>query len=240
MKNSAPVVDSAEDGRSSRWNAHRSRRRTALIKSARKAIHRLGPGASMEEIASSAGTSKSVFYRYFGDKAGLQQAMGELVIGQMQEKLVAAARAADTPREGLHAMVSAYLQMAETSPHVYAFVTRTDGVDALSNPSGSPVSGTMSHFFASIRQMMEEPMRTYLQNQPAAYLQTTLAYWPTAAIGHVRAAGELWLGTADGPDKPGREDMAENITRWLFAGISNNSQDTGIPSRSDNRGTESQ
>ncbi|GAB3246606.1 TetR family transcriptional regulator [Arthrobacter pigmenti] len=176
----------------------------------------------MEEIASSAGTSKSVFYRYFGDKGGLQQAMGEVVIGQMQEKLVTAAQAAGTPREGLHAMISAYLQMAETSPNVYAFVTRTGGVDALSNPIDTSASGTLSHFFASIREMMEAPMRTHLQNQPAAYLQTTLAYWPTAAIGHVRAAGELWLGTADGPDKPGREEMAEHITRWLFAGISNN------------------
>lgn len=176
----------------------------------------------MEEIATSAGTSKSVFYRYFGDKAGLQQAMGELVIGQMQDKLVTAARTAATPREGLHAMISAYLQMAETSPQVYAFVTRTDGGDALSNPIDTSASGTLSHFFASIREMMEAPMRTYLQNQPAAYLQTTLAYWPTAAIGHVRAAGELWLGSPEGRDKPSREEMAENITRWLFAGISNN------------------
>ncbi|HET7414231.1 MAG TPA: TetR/AcrR family transcriptional regulator [Arthrobacter sp.] len=222
MKNPVQVVGSAEDGRSSRWNAHRNRRRTALIKSARRAIHALGPGASMEEIATSAGTSKSVFYRYFGDKAGLQQAMGELVIGQMQEKLVTAAQAAATPREGLHAMISAYLQMAETSPHVYTFVTRTEGVDALSSPIDASTAGTLSHFFAAIREMMEAPMRTYLQNQPAAYLQTTLAYWPTAAIGHVRAAGELWLGSPDGPDKPSREEMAESITRWLFAGISNN------------------
>lgn len=221
MKNAVQAAANAADGRSSRWNAHRNRRHTALIKSARRAVHALGPGASMEEIATSAGTSKSVFYRYFGDKAGLQQAMGELVVGQMQEKLVAAARSAATPREGLYAMISAYLQMAETSPHVYAFVTRTEGADALANPVDASASGTLSHFFASIREMMEAPMRSYLQNQPAAYLQTTLAYWPTAAIGHVRAAGELWLGTADGPDKPSREQMAENITRWLFAGISN-------------------
>ncbi len=181
----------------------------------------------MDEIAAVAGTSKSVFYRYFGDKAGLQQAMGKVVIGQMQDKLVSAARTASTAREGLHAMVSAYLQMAETSPNVYAFATRTGGVDALSNPADTETSGTLSHFFAAIREMMEAPMRTYLQNQPAAYLQTSLAYWPTGAIGQVRAAGELWLGTPDGPDKPDHEDMAEHITRWLFAGIS-----TDLPARS--------
>ncbi len=226
VNNPHHLVTNTEDGRSSRWEAHRTRRRIALIKSARRAIHELGYGASMDEIATVAGTSKSVFYRYFGDKAGLQEAMGEVVIGQMQEKLVTAARTARTAREGLHAMVSAYLQMAETSPNVYTFVTRTDGLDALTNPTDAEASGTLSHFFASIREMMEAPMRTYLQNQPEAYLHTTIAYWPTAAIGQVRAAGELWLGTPEGPGKPGRENMAEHITRWLFAGISIDIPDT--------------
>ena len=112
------------DGRASRWQSHREERRRELIKSARKAVHALGSDASMEDIAAAAGTSKSVFYRYFGDKAGLQQAVGEVVLSQMQRRIQEAAQSAQTPREGLFAMVSAYLQMAETSPNVYAFVTR--------------------------------------------------------------------------------------------------------------------
>ena len=111
------------DGRAARWQSHREERRRELIKSARKAVHALGSDASMEDIAAAAGTSKSVFYRYFGDKAGLQQAVGEVVLSQMQRRIQEAAQSAQTPREGLLAMVSAYLQMAETSPNVYTFVT---------------------------------------------------------------------------------------------------------------------
>ena len=42
----------------------------------------------------------------------------------MQRRMKEAADSAQTPREGLFAMVSAYLQMAESSPNVYAFITR--------------------------------------------------------------------------------------------------------------------
>ena len=121
---SASAARRRVDGRASRWQSHREERRRELIKSARKAVHALGSDASMEDIAAAAGTSKSVFYRYFGDKAGLQQAVGEVVLSQMQRRIQEAAQSAQTPREGLFAMVSAYLQMAETSPNVYTFVTR--------------------------------------------------------------------------------------------------------------------
>src|SRR6478609_7183860 len=110
----APGGHTAVDGRASRWQSHREERRRELIKSARKAVHALGSDASMEDIAVASGTSKSVFYRYFGDKAGLQQAVGEVVLSQMQRRIQEAAQGAQTPREGLFAMVSAYLQMAET------------------------------------------------------------------------------------------------------------------------------
>jgi hypothetical protein len=43
----------------------------------------------------------------------------------MQRRIREAAQSADTPREGLLAMVTAYLQMASTSPNVYTFVTAT-------------------------------------------------------------------------------------------------------------------
>src|SRR3954452_5148838 len=120
----------AVDGRASRWQSHREERRRELIKSARKAVHALGSAAPREDMAAASGTSKSVFYRYFGDKAGLQQAVGEVVLSQMQRRIREAARGAQTPREGLLAMISAYLQMAETSPNVYSFVTRHAPVDA--------------------------------------------------------------------------------------------------------------
>ncbi|GAA2866050.1 TetR/AcrR family transcriptional regulator [Paenarthrobacter ilicis] len=206
--------DAAIDGRTARWNSHRQERRGELIKAARKAVHRLGSESSMEDIASAAGTSKSVFYRYFGDKAGLQQAMGEVVLGQMQRRLQEAAQLAQTPREGLFAMVSAYLQMAESSPNVYAFITRLTPGEA-SAQDAIAASGALGNFFSQITGMLATPMREHL----APENQAVLVYWPTAAIGLVRNAGEMWLGSPESADKPDQATMAARITDWLCLGI---------------------
>lgn len=169
----------------------------------------------MEEIASAAETSKSVFYRYFGDKAGLQRAMGEVVVGRMQEQLIDAARRASTPRDGLRAMVSAYLQMAESSPNVYMFVTQP-AQDAGSALESSP---TLSTFFDAISTMLASPMERYLADgTPSAAVPQPLTFWPRAAIGMVRAAGEQWL-SVPGPNRPSESDLADSLTAWLCDGI---------------------
>lgn len=211
---SATQPGSAVDGRASRWQNHREERRRELIRAARKAVHALGSEASMEDIASAAGTSKSVYYRYFGDKAGLQQAMGEVVLAQMQRRLKEAAQLAQTPREGLYAMVSAYLQMAGSSPNVYAFITRVSPGEA-SAQDAIAASGALGNFFEQITGMIATPMRQYLGTGKEALIR----YWPTAAIGLVRNAGEMWLGSPPGKAKPDQATMAGQITDWLCLGI---------------------
>ena len=207
------------DGRATRWDEHRQQRRVDLIRAARHAVHDLGPQASMDEIAAHAGTSKSVFYRYFGDKNGLQVAVGERAIQYMERELLTAAEASESALDGLFAMVSVYLRLAESSPHVYAFSTRLPPDATTGAPAGAQPAA-MADFFERIAAVMDVHFRDYLRQQGRSPDTSSATwYWPRAAIGMVRSAGETWLGTPPETPRPDARRLARKVTAWLTVGL---------------------
>jgi len=197
------------DGRDTRWDEHRRQRRDELIKSARIAVHTIGPDVSMEEIAQQAGTSKSVFYRYFNDKQGLQQAVAQASIDFMEAELKRAGTAASTPHDGLYTMVLAYLQLADSSPNVYNFSTAI--------PTGTTI------FTKNMAQFLQ---RAVERHAPPSGDKTLSYYWASAAVGFVRAAGEEWIAAQDHSHRPQAEQLARSIADWLLSGIDS----AGLPS----------
>jgi AcrR family transcriptional regulator len=181
----------------------------------------------MEEIAAAAGTSKSIVYRYFADKTGLQIAVAEAVVLQIQGALEGVLRIAPTPRDGLRAMVAVYLEMIESSPNVYAFVTRNGSVE-----SGGP----LGHFLDSVTALVAAPFarglteehegrRTARRPEASAEDDTALAArvalaesWAAGAVGFVRGSGEWWLAHRDEPASPDREEITAQVAAWLWAG----------------------
>ncbi|WP_227425610.1 TetR/AcrR family transcriptional regulator [Pengzhenrongella sicca] len=200
------------DGRSTRWADHREARRAELVRIARKVVHTHGPDVSMDEIAAAACTSKSIVYRYFSDKTGLQIAVAEAVVLQIQGALEGALRASPTPRDGLRAMVSVYLEMIESSPNVYFFVTREGSLE-----SGSP----LGHFLDSVTGLVAAPFARALidAGSPADGESRVMAQmWAAGAVGFVRGAGENWLRRRDDPDALDRSALTMQVAAWLWAG----------------------
>lgn len=224
-------VSPEQDGRASRWEAHREARRLDLLRIARKAIHRLGPNASMEDIAAEAGTSKSVFYRYFGDKSGLRRAVGGIVVEHMRTTVLEAGKTAATEEEGLHRMVAAYLAMAERSPNVYFFVTALahDPLAADIRHADEDDEEPLDTFFRDITTLMGESLAHYLnRTDGTAGSDRHAQLWPQASIGMVRAAGEAWLRMPPSSAKPTHEQLTDTITGWLVHGISGPSRKARI------------
>lgn len=221
---SSSLPPSSVDGRASRWDQHRTVRRLELIASARKAVHRLGPSASMEEIAAASHTSKSVFYRYFGDKDGLRHSMGEVVINQLREAVISAGESKASPEEALFSMVHAYLAQAERSPNTYEFVTaHLETSD----------SRALAHFFSELTVMMHERMADYVHaNRADGASADSLAYWPEGALGMIRSVGESWLRQSPhDPARPSAELLARRVSDWLLYGISSITKATRKVSR---------
>src|SRR4029450_7094161 len=63
-------------------------RRAELLDAAERAIRRIGPRASMDELAAEAGITKPILYSHFGDKAGLVTALAERVAGQLNAAVI--------------------------------------------------------------------------------------------------------------------------------------------------------
>lgn len=214
------------DGRSTRWADHRTARRAELVRAARKAVHRLGPTVSMDEIAAEAGTSKSIVYRYFDDKAGLRLAVAEAVVAQMHDTLQEAAHSAATPEGALRAMVRVYLEMIEHSPNVYWFVTRTsiggnDPISPTTPPSGrssqaAPADSSdtpLGAYLDSVIELVAEPFA-----QAADVTPEDAAAWAAGAVGFVRGSGEWWLGHRVARQSVTREQLTERVSLWLWTG----------------------
>lgn len=216
----APEAAAAPDGRSTRWDEHRAARKAELVRAARKAVHRLGPDISMDEIATQLGTSKSIVYRYFTDKVGLQNAVGEAVVNAIHDTLDAAYHQASTPRAALQEMVSAYLAMIAHSPSVYYFVTRNAPVATSVAPpkSGGETaqSAPLSSFLHSVVALLARPFAQEVGGEN--YDDAQINAWASGAVGFVTATGEWWLSNRDAPGTPDREAFATQITAWLWAG----------------------
>jgi len=208
----AGLPGGATDGRSTRWAGHRLARRAELVHAARRAVHRHGPDASMDDIAATAGTSKSIVYRYFVDKPGLQMAVGAAVVEQMHTAMEEAGRAAATPREALHAMIDIYLEMAEASPNVYWFVTR---------PVSEEASVPLGHFLDAVAELIARPFARAVA-EPAEGGAVTgggaADVWAAGAVGFVRGVGEWWLVHRGDPGAPTREELTDRVTAWLWTG----------------------
>jgi AcrR family transcriptional regulator len=224
------------DGRSTRWDDHRTARRAELVRAARKAVHRLGPAVSMDEIAAAAGTSKSIVYRYFDDKAGLRLAVAETVVMQMHDALRAAAQGADSPEMALREMVRVYLEMIESSPNVYWFVTRTaiGGNEPAPVESGrrgrrAPAADEVADAAVPTTPVDLHPLGAYLDSvielvaEPFARAtdvsHADAAAWAAGAVGFVRGSGEWWLGHRNVEASPlTREELTERVSLWLWTG----------------------
>lgn len=194
-------MPSSTDGRDTRWAEHRQIRRRELVADTLRAIRKHGAGVGMDDIAAQAGTSKTVIYRHFGDRAGLYSAVVANVHDFIHQDLHAALQLTDPEDLAslVHDLAQAYLALVERDPEIYRFVLNPPSVDgARIDPYGG----------------LLEIMGDHVSEAIAAHLircgqdPRCAPTWGHGLVGFIRAAADRWM--ASGRHEPISE-IVENI-----------------------------
>lgn len=192
------------DGRARRWEAHNAERRRELVTATLRAIRTHGPGVGMDEIAQEAATSKPVFYRHFGDKAGLYQAVVDWVNEFIWTHLNLEDPAKAEPRDLVRSLADTYLTLVEADPEIYQFViTRPTGETPVDDPVLSITTRIGNRVSDLFRHWLEEHG---LDTEPANI-------WGHGVVGFTWATADRWILTNLRRPRP---EVVEHIDH-LFA-----------------------
>ncbi len=182
------VEEAVVDGRATRWKKHNARRRRELVEDALRAIRIHGAGVGMDEVAATAGTSKTVLYRHFGDRTGLYravvEAVHEYILGQLTAPLSAASNL--EPSELVRQLTDVYLSLVERDPEIYKFViTRPLG----NGSDADPVTGITG----KIGEEVSEAFRGWLKKHDLDPRPANT--WGYGVVGFVWAIADKWITT---------------------------------------------
>jgi len=204
------------DRRRTRWDAHRSARRAALVDSALAAVRERGAGAGMDDVATRAGTSKTVVYRHFVDRADLHTAVCERVAESVVAHVRAAMDSAPGPRAMATAAIAEYLRLVEADPEVYRFVVHRPLLDSAAargsaGRGGDPVGDLVSRIGAEAAVVIAAHLAAHGRDTAAA------GPWGHGLVGLVHAATDDWLSR---PGATSRAELATHLTDLAWAGLS--------------------
>jgi len=199
----APVPD----GRRARWTEHRRARREELVIAAVEAVRIAGPAFAVEDVARSAGVSKTVIYRYFSDKDELIDAVLARISSGILVPRVLGELAVERPddRDRLHAVVATFVQLIEQEPALYRFAYAHAG---RSGRSGL-VAATDREIAEALGRVMGQ--RLVEAGRPPEPAMT----WAYGVVGMVQLAAHWWSGSRS----MSAADLVEQLTALAHGGL---------------------
>jgi AcrR family transcriptional regulator len=198
---------STTDGRRSRWTEHRRARREELVAAAVEAVRGAGPDFAVDDVARSAGVSKTVIYRYFTDKDELVDAVLERISGAVLLPRLLGELAVDRPddRDRLHAVIAAFVALIEEEPALYRFAYAHAGRSGRKDL----VAATEREIAEALGLLVGERLAD--AGRPAAPALT----WAYGVVGMVQLTAHWWAGTRSVP----AADLVEQLTDLAWGGL---------------------
>lgn len=211
---SRQVKDSASpDGRASRWDDHRGQRRERLVDAAVSAIDEHGPDASVAQIATAAGVSKPVLYRYFADKHELHAAVGSWGAQQALDQIIPPLLTDAPIRDRITQGVDGYLDVIAQHPHVFQLVVRhrTDAND--------PFADGKQAITSAFARVIGDGLRSLGVDAAGA------EPWAHGLVGLGLSTGEWWLTR----QTMSREAVGRYLTEFVWHAFEGICNEYGVP-----------
>ena len=178
--------------------------RETLITAAEALIRDNGPRVSLEAVATAVGVTKPTLYRELGDRDALVNALAERLALRMSERIATLIAQARTPREGLRALVAAYIDLAAEERHLYLFVTAGGTRDDRVEQSLLLADGAVSQ--------LSGPIAAYQEARGAD--PAVADVWSYGLLGALHFVTLWWLR-----EQRSRETVIDQITALLWSGM---------------------
>jgi AcrR family transcriptional regulator len=197
----------ALDGRRARWTEHRRARREDLVGAAVEAVRRTGPDFAVDDVARSAGVSKTVIYRYFNDKDELVDAVLERISTAILLPRLLGEIALEHPddRSALRAVITAFVSLIEDEPELHRFAYAHTGRSGRADL----VAATEHQIAEALAAMMAA--RLAEAGRPTEAAMT----WAYGIVGMVQLASHWWSGARTVP----AAELVEQLTALADGGL---------------------
>lgn len=180
-------------------------RRRALVESALRAIRAKGSGVTVEEIAAHAQTSKTVIYRYFGDRAGLYLGVVDRVSENIMRRVGPALEQSHDLGAAIRALADGYSQLVERDPEIYQFVMHRPPSPLLSD--ADPIDSITDRIAVELAGALVANHTV----DPDHHVALTLAH---GVVGYIRSATGYWMLTPAG-SRPPRSRLVDIVTNGV-------------------------
>ncbi|MEC3977310.1 TetR/AcrR family transcriptional regulator [Amycolatopsis sp. H20-H5] len=203
--------DSDVDGRSTRWDAHKAQRRLEVLDAAVAAIEQDGPGVGVKQIAERVGVPRPVVYRFFTDRADLDEQIRQRIIESLMTELAPTLRPDGTVTEAIRRAVGTYLGWIERHPRLHAFL----GANTKAATGASAVvTGTKTAIAVQAGQLFSAVLKRFGKDTDLA---PSIAF---GVVGFVDATVNRWLADKRRPLTSDR--LAEFLTTSIWSLLDGN------------------
>lgn len=208
---------SGVDGRSTRWNSHKQRRRTEVIDAAVAVIEVSGAEVSVQQVADRLGLPRPVVYRHFDGRTDLDEQIRVRILDSLLTELLPTLRADGTVRDAVRGAVGTYVGWVDSHPNLHRFLA-----------AGAP-QGDSSHALAGARDRIGTRLADLFATAAAHVGIDPVRARPMAfgIVGFVDGVVNSWRADPAGGLESDR--IVAIVTESVLGLLESNARSLGVP-----------